>query len=363
MWATGEKTIDERISQGPSSAENVPGKNLTTILEKAQKAGKSTGNVSTAEITDATPAVLNSHISLRGCQGPTDTDTTCPTESKKTGGLGSIAEQTLDHKVDVVLGGGRNRFAQTITGGPGTGKTVEQYAQQNKGYTEVNTAAQLAAAKRSNKPLLGLFSPSTMATEWTGPVATLGEGTAPQKCVTTNRPADQPSLSAMTKKAIELLDGDRDGFFLQVEGASIDKQDHAANACGQIGEMVEFDNTIALAQAYARKHPDTLILVTADHAHTSQIVAEDSNPTGTTPNNSPTGYSNNLITADDQIMRVTYGTAGGAARPAAPPSQQHTGSVVPAWGQGPGAWGVAGTNDHTDLFDVIADSFGRGGHH
>ena len=217
-------------------------------------------------------------------------------ESKKAGGLGSIAEQTVDHKVDVVLGGGRNRFAQTITGGPGTGKTVEQYAQQNKGYTEVNTAAQLAAAKRSDKPLLGLFSPSTMATEWNGPVATLGEGTPAQKCVTTNRPADQPSLTAMTKKAIDLLEGDRDGFFLQVEGASIDKQDHAANACGQIGEMIEFDNAIAVAQAYARKHPDTLILVTADHAHTSQIVAEDSNPDGTTPNNSPTGYSNNLIT-------------------------------------------------------------------
>ena len=363
MWATGEKTIDERISQGPSSAENVPGKNLVTILEKAQKAGKSTGNVSTAEITDATPAVLNSHISLRGCHGPADTDTTCPTESKKAGGLGSIAEQTVDHKVDVVLGGGRNRFAQTITGGPGTGKTVEQYAQQNKGYTEVNTAAQLAAAKRSDKPLLGLFSPSTMATEWNGPQATLGEGTPAQKCVTTNRPAEQPSLTAMTKKAIDLLEGDRDGFFLQVEGASIDKQDHAANACGQIGEMIEFDNAIAVAQAYARKHPDTLILVTADHAHTSQIVAEDSNANGTTPNNSPTGYSNNLITRDDQVMRITYGTAGGTARPTPPPSQQHTGSVVPAWGQGPGAWGVSGTTDHTDLFDVITDSFGRGGHH
>ena len=107
MWATGEKTIDERISQGPSSAENVPGKNLRTILERAQRQGKRTGNVSTAEITDATPAVLNSHMSLRGCQGPQDTATTCPTETKAAGGLGSIAEQTVDHKVDVVLGGGR----------------------------------------------------------------------------------------------------------------------------------------------------------------------------------------------------------------------------------------------------------------
>src|SRR5689334_1527097 len=61
-WATGRKTIDERISQGPSSAENVPGANLATILEIAQKRGMKVGDVSTAEITDATPAVLASHI-------------------------------------------------------------------------------------------------------------------------------------------------------------------------------------------------------------------------------------------------------------------------------------------------------------
>jgi len=59
MWATGQKTIDERVSQGPSTALNVPGKNLQTVLERAQRDGMRTGNVSTAEITDATPAVLD----------------------------------------------------------------------------------------------------------------------------------------------------------------------------------------------------------------------------------------------------------------------------------------------------------------
>ena len=54
----------------------------------------------------------------------------------------------------------------------------------------------------------------------------------------------------------------------------------------------------------SRADPDTLIVVTADHAQTSQIVAEDSSGTG-----NPTGYSNDLVTADDQVMRVTYGTA------------------------------------------------------
>ena len=77
-WATGRKTIDERVSQGPSTAENVPGENLKTVLELAQERGMRTGDVSTAEITDATPAVMASHISLRGCQGPADTRTTCP---------------------------------------------------------------------------------------------------------------------------------------------------------------------------------------------------------------------------------------------------------------------------------------------
>jgi alkaline phosphatase len=155
MWATGVKTIDERISQGPSSAENVPGRNLRTILERAQRQGKRTGNVSTAEITDATPAVLDSHISLRGCQGPQDTATSCPSETKAAGGLGSIAEQTVDHRVDVVLGGGRARFQQTVAGGPDDGKTVEQYAQDRRGYTEVTDAAGLAAARRSDRRCSG----------------------------------------------------------------------------------------------------------------------------------------------------------------------------------------------------------------
>src|ERR1700709_2352084 len=122
MWATGQKTIDERLSQGPSTAINVPGPNLKTVLELAQKKGMKVGDVSTAEITDATPAVLASHISLRGCQGPADI-AACPLATKTAGALGSIAEQEVDHKVDVLLGGGRNRFTPRVTGGPAAGRT------------------------------------------------------------------------------------------------------------------------------------------------------------------------------------------------------------------------------------------------
>jgi alkaline phosphatase/streptomycin-6-phosphatase len=349
-WATGQKTIDERISQGPSTSIEVPGKNLKTILEIAQAEGKKVGDVSTAEITDATPAVLASHISLRGCQGPANM-TACPLETKGAGGLGSIAEQEVDHKVDVLLGGGRARFTAQVGSGPYTGKSVVEQAQA-LGYRYVADADGLSSVG-SGKPVLGLFNDSNMSLEWTGPAASLGKGNAPAPCTESVRPANEPSLAAMTRRAIDLLDDrkNRNGFFLQVEGASIDKQDHATNACGQIGETIAFDRAIGVALDYQEDHPETLVVVTADHSHTSQIVGEDATGTGL-----PTGYSTNLTTKDGQTLSLTYGTAGyeaGKAPAVAPPSQQHTGAVVPVWAAGPGGLGVLGTNDHTNLFDTL----------
>jgi alkaline phosphatase len=362
MWATGKKTMDERISQGPSTAINVPGARLQTALEYAQSIGKRTGNVTTAEITDATPAVQASHMSLRGCAGPEDTRKSCPLEQKSVGGgLGSIAEQEIDHRVDVFLGGGRTKFEQAIPAGePNEGKTVAGLAVE-QGFQYVTDATGLAGVTTISKPVLGLFNGSTMKQEWTGGPAKLGKGDAAAPCVENARPANEPSLTAMTQKAIDLLDqGSDQGFFLQVEGASIDKRDHAADACGQLGETVEYDRAIGVALDYQKTHPDTLIVVTADHSHTSQIVGEDAADAGL-----PTGYSSNVTTKDGQTLSLTYGTVGyqpGAA-PATNPlvpggipttaSMQHTGATVPVWAIGPQASNVLGTNDHTDLFDLI----------
>jgi alkaline phosphatase/streptomycin-6-phosphatase len=357
MWATGKKTVDERISQGPSTAINVPGAQYQTALEYAQSLGKKTGNVSTAEITDATPAVQASHMSLRGCQGPKNmlappAGSGCVSEQKSQGGLGSIAEQEIDHKIDVLLGGGRDRFEQVIPAGePGEGKKLTEIA-VDKGFQYVTDANGLAGITNKTKPVIGLFHPTNMTQEWTGNAAALGTGNAAAPCVETNRPATEPSLTAMTQKAIELLENDK-GFFLQVEGASIDKRDHAADACGQLGETVAYDNAIGVALDYQKTHPDTLVLVTADHSHTSQIVSEDASGTGL-----PTGYSTNVTTKDGQTLSLTYGTVGyqAGAAPVANPaslSQQHTGATVPVWGIGPQASNILGTNDHTDLFDLI----------
>jgi alkaline phosphatase/streptomycin-6-phosphatase len=328
------------------SVDPVTLKPLRTLLENAQAAGYRTGNVTTAELTDATPAVLNSHVTARSCQGPADM-AACPTETKEAGGLGSIAEQTVDHNVDVLLGGGKARFDQVVTGGKFAGQTVTAQAAA-QGYSVVTDRAGLAAARPGQKTL-GLFASGNMDLEWTGPLAAPYPGPAATACTISNptRPATQPHLSDMTAKAIEWLwskvRGDkRRGFYLQVEGASIDKQDHAANPCGQIGETVEFDRAIEVALDWVKKNPDTLIIVTGDHGHTSQIIEAQSDA-----DHSP-GSIATLITADGQPMVVNYATNLPGR------SMSHAGTQIRIAAQGPQAANVVGISDQTDLNHTIA---------
>src|SRR5262245_55520064 len=161
-WATGSKTSNGRISSVAGTGNAVT--RFTTILELAQREGFRTGNVSTAEITDATPAVLDAHINDRGCQGPGDM-ANCAPSKKDNGGPGSIAEQTVDHHVNVILGGGKGRFDQTISGGPHVGKTVVQSATL-QGYHVVTDAANLDVV--SGPRVLGLFNAGNMSLEWSG---------------------------------------------------------------------------------------------------------------------------------------------------------------------------------------------------
>jgi alkaline phosphatase len=338
-WSTGKKTTDGRLSQGPSEAETVPGSNegFKTTFEIMKARGKAVGNVTTSELTDATPAAPSSHISRRACQGPADARNLCPQEAKQAGGLGSVTEQQIDHRLDVNLGGGRGRFEQTLDDGSGT---VVDYAQA-KGFDYVTDAAGLAAVTSvKHKPLLGLFTSGNMTPQFAPLIGapTPGAGSATTRCSEDNRPANEPSLGAMTEKAIQLLRSDRDGFFLQVESASIDKRDHASDLCGQIGETKQLDDAVAAALAFQRHNPSTLIVVTADHSHTSQIVGSSSD----TP-----GFYATVQTADGQPLRVSYGTGK------TPPGQGHTGARVPVAAKGPQASNVLGVRDQTDLFHTL----------
>jgi alkaline phosphatase len=334
-WATGQKTSHGRLSTTAQSDQP-----LKTLLELAQEKGLRTGNVTTAKLTDATPAALDAHINHRNCEGPADM-TLCPKYQKSAGGPGSIAEQTVDHHVDVLLGGGRSRFEQTIDGGPYAGQTVIQSAIA-QGYTVIGLAPALSAIQPGGK-LLGLFASGNMAPEWRGEAAKRYPGSGPQRCVEGVRPPNEPSLAAMTRKAIELLDREAPhGFFLQVEGASIDKWDHAAYPCAQIGETVAFDAAVQIALEFAAAHPDTLIVVTGDHGHASQII-----PPPQPKDHSP-GVFSTLITADGANMTVQYATNLPGR------SQEHTGTQIRIAAQGPQAANVVGVTDQTALFTLIA---------
>ncbi|MEV5375526.1 alkaline phosphatase [Streptomyces nondiastaticus] len=336
-WATGQKTVNGRISKSPGTDKAMP-----TILELAQKNGLATGSVTTAELTDATPAVLASHATDRSCQGPADMKA-CPNDTVAKGGPGSIAEQSVNHKVDVLFGGGKARFDQKITEGRFAGQTVTQQARQ-LGYQVVTDDKGLKAAK-PGKPVLGLFADGNVPVEWTGKAAAQG-GTEPQRCVAGNpeRKAGTPELADQTRKALQLLEakqkaaGSKKGFFLQVEGASIDKRDHAADPCGQIGETAALDRAVKVARAYAAEHPDTLVVTTADHGHTSQIVPLEA---------TPPGLSSTLVTNEGQQLKVNYSTN----TPGKP--QEHTGTEVRIAAQGPHAERVLGVTDQTELFTTI----------
>jgi alkaline phosphatase len=334
-WATGTKTYDNAISV------DIAGTPQDTLVEIAKANGKKTGNVSTAEIQDATPAVQAAHVAARSCYGP-DSVTQCGADALDQGGLGSISEQIIGTRADLTLGGGAASFRQTARAGQWQGDTLVDQA-ADRGYQVVGDAAGLngLTAADQTAPVLGTFTDGNFPTRFAPSTATVGGGDlAPQRCTPNpSRLSTDLSLRSLTEKSIDLLDGDQ-GFFLQVEGASIDKRDHSADACGQIGEVLDLDEAVQAALEFAKADGNTMVIVTADHAHTSQIV--DSTP--------PATLSTALLTAEGSTMRLAYGTA------AAGGSQQHTGSQLRVAGYGPGAANVVGLIDQTDNFFTIVNA-------
>ncbi len=340
-WSTGVKTYDNAVSVDRT------GRAYPTLLQLAKASGRATGNVTTSEIQDATPAVQVANISLRSCYGPVATSTSCPEAAKENGGRGSISEQLLDTRPDVTLGGGSATFDQVATAGPWAGQTLKAQATA-RGYRYLTTKADLGRVRWADqeRPLLGLFAPGNLPVRFAPALATPGGGNeAAVVCQSNPAFASVPTLRDLTDKALDLLStndaGRRKGFFLQVESASIDKQDHAADACGQIGETDQLDEAVQRALAFAQRDRHTLVIVTADHAHTSQIVD------AATP-----GLSIKLRTADGADMIVAYGTSpqGG--------SQQHTGAQLRVAGYGPNAANVVGLIDQTDLFFIMKEAMG-----
>lgn len=256
-WSSGVKTYNNAL--GKDAFKRV----VPTIMEQAKQSGLATGNVSNAEITDATPAGMFSHVSRRACQGPGTTGCT--------DGDTPIAEQIAAGTTsDVTLGGGLSRFepedeaklkanGYKILGGDGSFGDPAKPAQTAE-TQKVATRQQLRslpAGRNNSTRVIGLFNRGNMTVERykrQNPGA---------------KEADEPSVSEMTTKAIDLLansrQGREQGFLLQVEGALIDKRSHANDAAQTLEEQKEFDDAVKRAVDFAQKDRNTLVIVTADH--------------------------------------------------------------------------------------------------
>ena len=336
--ATGGVTQIGRI------ATDIEDKDLTTIAERALDAGFRVGLVTTSSLTDATPASFLAHVSARSCEGPEEVlgstyygipQPACLSDARDNGGPGSIIEQLITSGAQVLLGGGTKFLEQTTI----DGENVAEMA-TGRGYRILDRDTDLSAVPHV-KSLLGTFNEETLEVRWQGTDARVGEETEtswlhhvsdylgdaeepePMACEPNPDYEGTPSLASMTDLALRHLSRDNDrGFFLMIESASIDKESHTRNPCGSIGEIEQLEESLALALAFASKHPNTGIIVTADHAQAAQILPEPSLYANyPIPIYSP-GLTARVKTPEGGMMRINYATNNGF-------SEEHTGANVP----------------------------------
>lgn len=364
--ATGVVTSRGRIGTAAGT-----GQDITNIIELAHGEGLSTGIVTTASVTDATPATFVAHVNSRGCQGPEQMITTktfggliasCPTDLKANGGDGSIAEQMVDSGVTIFLGGGQKHFQQLAESESGQEQkkpTVLARAQSN-GFQVITSKDDLAKPATKSK-ILGLFAASKLPVRFIGQNGRKAEliGTAengdvelPAPFICENNPehGSVPSLAKMTEFAMSHLAKKSDtGFFLMVESASIDKESHGRRPCGSIGEVQQLDEAVSVALEFIQTHPETLLLVTADHAQAAQLIPQKSLFTALNPAIHSPGYFARIRTPEGSVMGVNYATNNSSI------DAEHTGAQIPLYAAGAGIEDVPAYLLQTKVFDIIAD--------
>lgn len=375
-WASGVKTYN--------AALGIDGKgNLApTVMEQAHAAGLATGNVSTAEITDATPAGQMSHALARGCQGPTYSAASCqdnaitgadlPTSDLR---VTPIADQIARNQTaDVILGGGLARF-----------DAADQSALEANGYSvlgspatqTVATEADLNAA--SGQKVFGLFNKGNLTVE----KSKQDNPGSPQ--------ALEPTVAEMTSKAISLLKSKSaatggKGFYLQVEGALIDKRSHANDAAQTLEEIKAFDDAVKVALDFAKADGNTLVIVTADHECAGFNIIEKGSFTNAEADVPPVNKDSGNPANNSTPLR-TANQAKAAGREAFAPatfrtkddpasvhdgdaaaslwlsylSGNHTGADVPIFAYGPGSSAISAEIDNTDLFTIVRSALNLDG--
>ncbi len=197
---------------------------LVSIAEIAQSMGKAVGVITTDELFGATPGGFSAHAAHRS-EGA------------------AIIKQQVYQGFDVIMGGGRRLMKPENR--PDSADLIAAVKEQ--GYTYAATAGEMNAVVEGK--LWGCFNDGGLT-----PMAT-------RLAVS----VDEPTLKEMTEKAIELLSGNPNGFFLMVEGAQADWGNHVHDALYATHEILAFDAAAQAACTFAAKHPGTIVLITPDH--------------------------------------------------------------------------------------------------
>jgi alkaline phosphatase len=313
-FSTGVKTFNGAIGV------DVNGKPVRTVLEDARRAGKSTGLVTTSQVTDATPAAYAAHVSDRAQQS-------------------EIAKQYLESsKPDVILGGGEDYWypkgnAGALPDHPPTDPTEESKGDRGNlvdrakalGYRYVSDRDGLR--KASGPKLLGLFANEEMFEHREEGHGDLYEPAVPL-----------PELAA---KALDVLSKDRDGFFVLIEEEGIDEMAHENNAGLMVKAGAALDQTVKVAVDFARKHPGTLIVVQGDH-ETGGLTIENPDD-GDETGDALSREDGPFAVKGTQLNVFADWTTG-----------QHTGADTPITASGPGSEAFDGVIDNTDVHDAVA---------
>lgn len=386
--------VDEDIERGDCST--VAGNELVTALEIAEIAGKSTGIISTARITHATPAATYAKSADRNWEDISD----MPADAV-TAGCTDIADQLVNFEsnlesrfdgidvdgIEVVMGGGRRHFlpndasfnspdaVSAIEGDRSDGRdlTAEWQAMYANGVYLYDAAGFNGLDTETTERVFALFNESHMQYE------------ADRE----NDVAGEPSVSEMTGAAINVLDNNEDGFFLMVESGRIDHAHHAGNAYGALMDTIAFADAVQVADELTRDD-DTLIIVTADHGHvftiagypkrgnpilgkvvnvgaTEPALAADDMPYTTLGYTNGRGHYNLGAETDadaSYTLEINAGrqdiadidtTTPGYHQEALIPmsSETHSGEDVGIYAKGPGAFLVNGTNEQSVIFHVM----------
>lgn len=389
--------VDEDVVRGDCAT--VSGNELVTALELAEIAGKSTGVVSTARITHATPAATYAKSAERNWEDISDMDIANHPERAACEDIASqlvnfesnlkarFPSATKINGIEVVMGGGRRHFlpkdpaynspdAVSSTEGDrtdGRDLTAEWQAQYPQGAYVYDQAGFDAIDPQTTDHVFALFNESHMQYE----------------ADRSNDIAGEPSITEMTTKAIDVLDNNKQGYFLMVEAGRIDHGHHAGSAYNALTDTIALSDAVKAA-VESVDLSETLIIVTADHSHVftiagypkrgnpilGKVVSVGASDPALAADGLPyttLGYTNGLGFRDlgdetdaDEAYNQAIDTgrkdltavdtqSSGYHQEALIPlgSETHAGEDVAVYSTGPGANLVSGANEQSVVYHVM----------